>query len=99
MGKKAWNPGAVFLGFGTTWEQCEDGSVVMKREARQDAEMSTVLQGLLGIPTVALTASGNTGQSTSRSCKAAVAALARHAHRERLARNLRGVVFWRQLQA
>ena len=32
-GGKAWNPGAVFLGSDTTWEQCRGGSVVMKREA------------------------------------------------------------------
>eukprot|EP00622_Pseudochattonella_farcimen_P003306 FR738451.1.p1 GENE.FR738451.1~~FR738451.1.p1 ORF type:complete len:100 (+),score=9.09 FR738451.1:257-556(+) len=25
MGKKAWNPGAVFLGSDTTWEQCLSG--------------------------------------------------------------------------
>ena len=32
-GGKAWNPGAVFLGSDTAWEQCRGGSVVMKREA------------------------------------------------------------------
>ena len=30
MGEKAWNPGAVFLGSDTTWEQCRGGGSVVR---------------------------------------------------------------------
>ena len=33
MGRRVWNPGAVFLGSDTTWEQCRGGSVVTERKA------------------------------------------------------------------